>query len=100
MQQCSSKRSEPVVVDQGQAEVSGLAILQSTGFLLIKLDGAHHGADLIHQHTALPVSHLPCSILLHFTSLCAQLQLLLEQLHLCTTTNTCSTVRTINCMMQ
>lgn len=74
----------PVVVCQGQEEVSGLAVLQSAGLLLVKLDGAHHGADLIHQHLALPVSHLPCRILLQLTLLLAQLQLLLEQLDLCT----------------
>ena len=71
-----------MIVGEGQAEVSGLTILQTFGFLLIKLDGAHHGADLIHQHPALPVSHLPCPILLHLTLLRAQLQLLLEQLDL------------------
>ena len=88
-----------MVVGQGQAEVSGLIILQSACLLLIKLDGPHHGADLIQQHSALPVSHLPGGVLLHFTSLCAQLQLLLEQLHLCTTTKACITVRGSNGIM-
>lgn len=81
-----------MVVGQGQEEVSGLTVLQSGGLLLVKLDGAHHGADLVHQHPALPVSHLPCCVLLHFPSLCAQLKLLLEQadLHMCAQLDYCS----------